>query len=184
MRGQSEDRPRNWVSVAQDAADIFLSLIDEHESFRVGVRETKRCHVCNDASNNSGRSFVLQLPLPQRERVTLAGCFELFASEEELDADNLWECNTCKIQQRSSSLYTILTFPEVDECIAPGMCRAAPCRSMRGKSAPFRTAAAQGSVSFAELFIRLRTCIAHTRTVVVPLLAYTRAHLCACLGAL
>ena len=55
------------------------------------------CPECDYVTYSYDPTLVVHLPIPNKEDVTLYDCLDLFTDGEELDSDNKWTCDKCKV---------------------------------------------------------------------------------------
>lgn len=72
---------------------------------------TITCRACSHASHTFESFFVLELPLPRKERVTLRQCLEDYCIQEELSDG--WKCPNCKVRRPASKSLHIWRLPPI-----------------------------------------------------------------------
>lgn len=72
---------------------------------------TITCKGCSHVSHTFESFFVLELPLPKKEKATLRECLESYCKQEDLSDG--WNCPRCKMRRQASKSLNIWRLPPI-----------------------------------------------------------------------
>ena len=70
------------------------------------------CKTCDNISVNLNHSYNTQLQIPY-DNCELFKCIELFSNDEELDYDNMYNCEKCKTTTKANKNIFLWELPEI-----------------------------------------------------------------------
>lgn len=96
-----------WKDEMQKCCSICTDLLMGQ------VMSEVECRTCKNSNRIFQVYYVLELPLPDKDEVTLHECLKEFSQEEIIPLDQAWKCEKCNQVREAIKRSTILRLPKI-----------------------------------------------------------------------
>lgn len=106
------------VSIEDTAAKVWEEELKKNysvfsEILMGQIMSEVECRTCKNASRLFQVFYVLELPLPDKQTISLEDCISHFSSPEIIELDQGWVCEVCKTKREASKRSVITKLPPI-----------------------------------------------------------------------